>query len=207
MKIVLFGPPGAGKGTQAEKISNMYNILHISTGELLRKNIEEKTQIGLVALEYIERGKLAPDEVVLEVVNSAIKGKDSFLLDGFPRTVPQAEALDKITDIDIVLNIKLNEALIVDRILNRLVCPACGKNYNKRLYTQPDCTCGARLTSRKDDTEEVVRERLKVYASQTLPLIGYYQKRNKLVDIDGTGSVDEVFARISEALNDFAQNR
>ena len=208
MKIVLFGPPGAGKGTQAAEISKVYGLPHISTGELLRRNIEARTQIGLVALGFIERGKLAPDDVVMEVLHIELaKCEHGFLLDGFPRTLPQAEMLDKITDIDVVLNIDVDSEKVVDRITNRLVCSACGKNYNKKLHPETVCSCGAHLKTRADDTEEIVRERLKVYEAQTMPIIDHYKAKGKLVDIDGDGSIDEVFASIKKVLDDYGKKR
>ena len=200
MRIVLFGPPGAGKGTQAEKISNMYGLPHISTGALLRKNIEEKTKIGLVALGFIERGKLAPDDIVIELLKNELDFNKGFLLDGFPRTLAQAELLDEITDIDVVLNIQLDDESVVSRIVNRMVCPVCGKNYNKKIHSVTVCHCGASLTLRKDDTEEIVRERLAVYTDHTMPIIGHYEAKGKLVNIDGDGSIDEVFERIKKVL-------
>lgn len=203
MKIVLFGPPGAGKGTQAEKISKKYGLPHISTGEILRKNIEAKTPTGLVALGYIERGKLAPDDLVVELIKETLAScKDGYLLDGFPRTLPQARKLDEITDVDVVLNIAVDEQSVVDRIINRMVCPVCGKNYNRRTHVGDLCDDdGAKLTTRKDDTEEIVRERLAVYAAQTLPIVDYYKAKGKLADIDGDGAVDEVFDRIKRVLD------
>ena len=204
MKIVLFGPPGAGKGTQAEHISNMYGLPHISTGAVLRKNIEEKTQIGLVALQFIERGKLAPDDVMMDVLKMELSGcKNGFLLDGFPRTLAQAEALDKITDVDVVLNIEIDEDSVVERIVNRMVCSKCGKNYNKKIHSHTACDCGGALIVRKDDNEEVVRERLRVYESETRPVTEHYLKQNKLAHIDGHGSIEEVFERIKQALYDY----
>lgn len=204
MKIVLFGPPGAGKGTQAKRISNMYGLPHISTGDLLRKNIEEKTEIGLVALKFIERGKLAPDDVVTELLKESIDGYDGFLLDGYPRTVPQAQALETFADIDVVLDLELSEEQIIDRIVNRMICARCGKSYNKRLHPCEVCDDdGEKLTLRKDDTEEIVRERLKVYEAQTMPLENYYEAKGKLRRIDGNGSVDDVFEIIKNALYDY----
>ena len=208
MKIVLFGPPGAGKGTQANEISKVYELPHISTGALLRKHIEEKTKIGLVALGFIERGKLAPDDIVAEVLKEELaKCKNGFLLDGYPRTLPQAELLDTITDIDIVLNIQIDDEAVVDRIVNRMVCPVCGKNFSKKLHSTEVCDCGATLTLRKDDTEEIVRERLAVYAAETMPIIDHYKAKGNLVDIDGDGSIQQVFERIQKALNDQSKNR
>lgn len=201
MKVVLFGPPGAGKGTQADRISNTYGLPHISTGALLRKNIEEKTEIGLVALGYIERGKLAPDDIVLELLKGELNCEKGVLLDGFPRTLAQAEVLEKMTNIDIVLNIQIDAETVVDRIINRMVCPVCGRNYNRKLHPCAVCDIdGAQLTTRSDDNETVVRERLNVYFAQTMPIIDFYRRKGKLVDIDGNGSIDEVFERIKKAL-------
>ena len=135
MKIIIFGAPGAGKGTQAAKISETFGISHISTGDILRKNISERTDIGLIALGYIEKGHLVPDEVVLEILKERLAQpdcKDGFLLDGFPRTLVQADMLDKLADIDVVLDIQVDHEIIVDRVVNRLVCPYCSKNFNRK---------------------------------------------------------------------------
>jgi len=204
LKIVLFGPPGAGKGTQAEHISKMYGLPHISTGAVLRKNIELKTQIGLVALKYIERGFLAPDDVMMDVLGSELpRCRHGFLLDGFPRTLAQAEALEKITDVDVVLNIEIDAETVVDRIVNRMVCTKCGKNYNKKIHPVEVCDCGHPLSLRKDDSEEVVRDRLRVYESDTRPVAGFYRERGKLVEIDGNGTIDEVFQKIKAVLDGY----
>ncbi len=200
LKIVLFGPPGAGKGTQAELISKEFGLSHISTGEVIRKNIKNKTSIGLAALEFIEGGKLVPDEVVNKLLLDEIEGKNSYLLDGYPRTIPQAEMLEKIVDIDVVINLDVDLDAVVDRIVNRLVCTKCGKNYNKRLHSSLICECGAPLSTRADDNEQTVKSRLAVYEESTKPLIEFYKAKNKLVDIDGNGSIDEVFSRIKRVL-------
>lgn len=207
MKVVLFGPPGAGKGTQACEISAYYGLTHISTGDLIRKNIREKTPIGLVALDYIERGKLAPDEVVMQLLDKEIAGLDGYLLDGFPRTLVQAKMLDEITDIDVVINLQLDDELVVSRIVNRMVCPVCGRSYNKLLHSTTVCDCGATLTMRTDDTPEIVEERLKVYREQTLPILDYYGAIGKVKNIDGNGSVGEVFGKIKKALYDYDKKR
>ena len=173
------------------------------------KNIEEKTQVGLVALEFIERGKLAPDDVVTQMLAEELKKcPDGFLLDGYPRTLAQAQTLEGLTKLDIVLNIEIDPELVVDRIVNRMVCPVCGKNYSKRLHSSDICdNDGAKLTCRSDDTEEIVKERLEVYEKQTMPIIAYYKAKGNIVDIDGNGNVDEVFARIEKALYDHDKNR
>lgn len=200
MKIVLFGPPGAGKGTQADLISKEYGLPHISTGEVIRKNIAEKTSVGLAALKYIECGKLVPDEVVNELLRGELVGKSGCLLDGYPRTISQAKTLETITDVDVVLNIDVDLEAVVDRIVNRLVCTRCGKNYNRKLHSSTICECGAPLSTRADDNEQTVRSRLKVYEESTKPLIEFYRAKGKLVDIDGNGSISEVFERIKKAL-------
>lgn len=200
MKLVLFGPPGAGKGTQAELISNKYGLAHISTGEVIRKNIENKTEIGLAALKFIECGKLVPDEVVNELLRTELEGKTSFLLDGYPRTLSQAKTLEGITDIDAVIDLEVDLEAVVARIVDRRVCSKCGKNYNRKFHPSDVCDCGAPLITRADDNEATVRNRLAVYEESTLPLIEYYKAKGKLVEIDGNGSIDEVFARIEKVL-------
>lgn len=200
MKIVLFGPPGAGKGTQAELISKEYVLPHISTGDVIRKNISNKTEIGLAALKFIECGKLVPDDLVNELLKSELEGKESYLLDGYPRTISQAETLGKIADIDVVLDLEVDLESVVDRIIGRLVCSKCGRSYHKKFYFSDVCECGAPLTTRSDDNEATVRSRLAVYEESTKPLIEFYKNRGKLVPIDGNGTIDEVFARIKRVL-------
>ncbi|MBP2033103.1 adenylate kinase [Clostridium algifaecis] len=212
MKIVLLGPPGAGKGTQAKFISEKYSIPHISTGDIFRKNISEKTPLGVKAKSYLDAGKLVPDEVTIDIVKDRLSMKDcknGFLLDGFPRTVNQAEALDlflngKGEQIDTALLIDVPKELILERMTGRRVCPSCGASYHIKFNptkVKGKCdACGADVIQRKDDTESTVKDRLDVYGKQTQPLIGYYEKQNQLSKVDGTGEIDKVFERVINVL-------
>ncbi len=203
MKLILLGAPGAGKGSQATKISKEYGIAHISTGDALRANIKEGTELGKFAKSYIDKGQLVPDEVVVGIVADRIGKEDcrnGFLLDGFPRTVAQAEALEKLTDIDVVINIDVDFDVITGRISGRRMCE-CGESYHISTYKSDVCAkCGKKLYQRADDNEETVKNRLDVYARQTAPLIDFYATRNKLVTVDGNKSIDEVFEDVKKVL-------
>ena len=205
MKLILLGAPGAGKGTQATRISDKYNLPHISTGDILRKNIKEGTKLGIEAKSYIDAGKLVPDEVVINIVKDRLQQadcKNGFILDGFPRTCPQAEALDKVTKIDAVINIAVDPALIVNRITGRRMC-ACGESYHISMGIGDTCPkCGSKLYQRDDDKEETVKERMQVYENQTAPLIDYYTAKGLVVDVDGGKPLNEVFEQISKVIND-----
>lgn len=204
MKIILLGAPGAGKGSQATKIAAKYGIAHISTGDALRANIKNGTELGKFAKSFIDKGELVPDEVVVGIVADRIKQPDcekGFLLDGFPRTIAQAEELGKLTDIDYVIDIDVDFDLIAARIGGRRMC-ACGESYHISSYSSDVCAkCGAKLYQREDDKEETVKARLAVYEKQTAPLTEYYAKLGKLVTVDGNKTIDEVFAEISEILD------
>ncbi len=204
MRIILLGAPGAGKGSQATKIAAKYGIAHISTGDALRANIKNGTELGKFAKSFIDKGQLVPDEVVVGIVADRIKEADcvnGFLLDGFPRTIPQAEALGKLTDIDYVINIDVDFDLIAARIGGRRMC-SCGESYHISTYSSDVCAkCGAKLYQRADDKEETVKERLAVYEKQTAPLVDYYKASGKLVNVDGNKSIDEVFASIVKVLD------
>ena len=195
MNIVLLGAPGAGKGTQATAICEKYGIPHISTGDIFRKNIKERTPIGIVAKGYIDRGQLVPDEVTEEIVNG-------FLLDGFPRTVAQAEALAGTTVIDAVIDIHVPLERLMKRLTGRRVCKDCGESYHVDfLGDKNTCEkCNGQLIHRDDDTEETVTKRLAVYTDQTAPLIDFYREKGLLIKIDGDQPVDEVAKQIFKVL-------
>ncbi len=204
MNLILLGAPGAGKGTQAVRIAEKYDIPHISTGDIFRKNIKEQTPIGVIAKSYIDKGQLVPDEVTVEIVRLRLleeDAKNGYLLDGFPRNLAQAEALDKITTVGTVINIDVELSALSDRLCGRRVCSKCGESYHITTKKGEVCDkCGAPLIHRADDKPETVNERLAVYTAQTAPLIEYYEKQGKLVSVDGMKKIEEVFAQITEAL-------
>lgn len=204
MNIILLGPPGGGKGTQARFITEKFGIPQISTGDMLRDAVTNKTDLGLKAKEYMDAGKLVPDDLVIQIVEERLKRddcKDGFILDGFPRTLLQAEALDKILirmskKIDYVINIDVPAEDIVKRLTSRRICKKCGNIYN--LLSNPPkidgkCDiCGGELYQREDDKEETVRRRLQVYKEDTEPLIMYYKSKGVLKTIDGRKDIDDV---------------
>lgn len=203
-RIVLIGAPGAGKGTQAKLIEEKYNIPHISTGDIFRENMRKKTPIGLKALEYIDKGALVPDEVTVEIVADRLKSDDcrkGFILDGFPRTLNQAEALCKLTDIDVVINIVADPEKIIQRLSGRRVCPKCGESFHVSFKKDNICDkCGGTLIIRDDDRVEVIENRLKVFDEQTKPIIEFFRGKGLVADIDGMESVENVFGSICEAV-------
>ena len=206
MNIILLGAPGAGKGTQATRISDAYKLPHISTGDIFRENIKNATPIGLLAKSYIDKGQLVPDEVTCKIVEERIAKadcKDGYMLDGFPRTIAQAEALAKVAKIDAVINIDVDTSLLMARLCGRRVCKDCGESYHiSRLNGETKCTrCGGELYQRKDDNPETVESRLEVYNAQTSPLIAYYGEKGVLVNIDGNASPDQVFEEVSAKLD------
>lgn len=206
MNIILLGAPGAGKGTQASKIQQKYNLLHISTGDIFRANIKGGTEIGKLAKSYIDAGKLVPDEVTCDIVKDRLTWDDAqsgYMLDGFPRNLFQAEELDKFAKVDVCLNIDVDPALLMDRICGRRVC-SCGESYHvSTLGGRTTCAkCGGELYQRADDNPETVGARLDTYFSQTAPLIDYYKAQGKLLTVtSGEGSPDEVFVQIVEAFD------
>ena len=205
MKIVLLGAPGAGKGTQATKIAEGYGIVHISTGDIFRKNLKEGTPVGLKAKAYIDAGKLVPDEVTCEIVAERLKEKDcekGFMLDGFPRNIAQAEMLEKICKLDAVINIAVDLDKLMARLTGRRVCAACGESFHITTFTGKVCPkCGGEVIQRADDTEETVGKRLSVYTEQTAPLIDFYETRGLLHNVDGMKAIDEVFTEIRGVLD------
>ncbi len=212
MKILLMGPPGAGKGTQAEKLTELFKIPHISTGDMFRKAQKDGTELGLKAKSYMEKGQLVPDEVTIGIVRERLAEEDcknGFLLDGFPRTVQQADALEQIlndlgTHLDAVVNIEVAKDFLVERLTGRRVCRGCGATYHVK-FNAPKVEgvcdkCGGELYQRADDTIETVGNRLDVYAEQTAPLMDYYAAKGLLKHIDGSQSVEQVLADIKDCL-------
>lgn len=204
MRLVLLGPPGAGKGTQASAIVERYKIPHISTGDILRFNIKNGTKLGIKSKSYIDKGLLVPDELVVLIVKDRLNDadcKDGFLLDGFPRNVKQAEALDSELKamgikLDRVVNIQADRDVLIERAIGRRICKECGKTYHIK-YNPPkvEDICdldGSPLYQRDDDNEDTVGTRIKVYHEQTQPLIDYYQEKGLLLDVDGTKPIDEI---------------
>ncbi len=215
MNIVLFGPPGAGKGTQAKELTKKYGIPHISTGDILRANVRDGTELGMKAKEYMDRGELVPDTVLIGLIRNRLNEpdcKEGYLLDGYPRTIPQADALDIILReigklLDVVINIDVSDDSLVERLSGRRTCPTCGESYHV-VFNPPEqqgvCdACGSQLYQRDDDREEVIRQRLAVYNQKTKPLIDYYAKAGILVNIDGSRSVDEVFRAVSGVMDKY----
>ena len=206
MNIILLGAPGAGKGTQASKIAATYKVPHISTGDIFRENIKNQTPIGVLAKSFIDKGQLVPDEVTCKIVEDRISKEDcknGYMLDGFPRTIAQAEALDKIATIDLVINIDVDHSLLLDRLCGRRVCKDCGESYHiSRLDGKTDCAkCGGELYQRKDDNPETVQSRLTVYNAQTAPLIEYYTKKGILFNVVGNTTPEDVFEKVSKKLD------
>lgn len=207
MKLILLGAPGAGKGTQAELICEKLGIPQVSTGNIIRSEIKSGTELGIRVKSLVEAGALVPDSLVIELLKNRIAQDDckaGFLLDGFPRTIPQAEALEGICAVDAVIEIFVPDTAIVRRMSGRRTCPACGATFhvsNKPPVKDGVCdACGAALIVRPDDDPEVVQGRLKVYHDQTEPLIAYYRERGLLKTVDGERPLDEVAAKIYEAL-------
>lgn len=211
-RVVLLGPPGAGKGTQAKLLEEKFSACQISTGDILRKAVAERTPLGREASEYINRGALVPDGVIVNLVAERLKEKDcekGFILDGFPRTIPQATSLNAILNqrgirLSAVLSVRVPHNVIIERLAGRRTCRNCGA-LSHVVFTPPKkegvCDrCGGALYQRDDDREETIANRLKVYEDQTAPLVDYYRRQGLLREIDGVGDVDEIRARIIQAL-------
>jgi adenylate kinase len=212
MRIVLLGPPGSGKGTQAKLLEKRFGTPQVSTGEIFRKAVAAKTELGGRVSKFLDAGALVPDDLTIELVRERLAGKDveaGFVLDGFPRTVPQAVGVEEILrehgwELDAVVDIKIDIDVLVPRLALRRTCPSCGTVYHME-HVPPGrdgrCTsCGAELVSRADDNAETVKKRIAVYFAQTAELVDYYKKRSKLVEVDGRGDVNQVFGEILAAL-------
>jgi adenylate kinase len=207
MRLVFIGPPGVGKGTYAAAVSQRFGIPHISTGDMIREEIKRGSELGRKLKEYVERGLLVPDEIVTEMVRERLSREDckrGFILDGYPRTLKQAEELDRITAIDLVLNFVAPDEVIIDRISGRRICRVCGAIYHVK-YMPPKVPgvcdrCGGPLYQREDDKPEVVARRLEVYRQQFAPIIEYYRRRGILVDVDASEQAEVVVPRVLKLL-------
>ncbi|MFH0788385.1 MAG: adenylate kinase [Pseudomonadota bacterium] len=213
MNLILLGPPGAGKGTQAKMMIDTFKVPQISTGDILRAALRERTPLGVKAKEYMDKGFLVPDEVVVDIIQERLKGTDcqnGYVLDGFPRTVAQAQALDRVladmdSAIDHVIFIEVDNGELIKRLTGRRICRQCGRGYhaifdppvNKNLCDK----CQGELYQRDDDNEDTVRNRLDVYDSQTFPLIQYYKEKDLVRSINGQGGIQQIFDRIKAVLS------
>ncbi len=204
MNIILLGAPASGKGTMSKLLKQTYDIPVISTGDIIRENIKNKTNLGIKTEEYINSGRLVPDDIVIDLVRARLGQSDTangYVLDGFPRTLSQAIALDKISNITKVIYLKVGYNTLLERSLGRRVCPKCNTIYNTKTHKSNYCDeCEVELITREDDTEEVLKNRFDVFQSETKPLIAYYKKANKLIEVDGNGDSLEVFKKISKEL-------
>jgi adenylate kinase len=203
--VLLLGPPGAGKGTQSKRLADEFGLEHVTTGDALRANKHMETEYGTPA-DYMDAGELVPDGLVNEIVNEALSAAEGYVLDGYPRNLDQAEYLSEITDLDAVLYFEVSESELVDRLTGRRVCEDCGANYHVE-FDQPETEgvcddCGGDLYQRDDDTEETVKERLRVYEENTAPVVQHYREEGVLVEVDGEGTPDEVFGRVRDAVAD-----
>ncbi|RMF85545.1 MAG: adenylate kinase [Nitrospinota bacterium] len=214
MRIILLGPPGAGKGTQGELLQQKFQVPQIATGDMLRRAVREETRLGKEAQKYMQAGQLVPDEIIIGVVRERLAAPDclqGYILDGFPRTVVQADALEQVltalhTPLDAVVSIEVPEEELIRRLSGRWTCPQCEEIYHQERHPPRHpgvCDrCGTQLVQREDDRPETVKQRLAVYTEQTAPLKAYYRQRGLLREIDGLGSKEEVFRRICQAMGD-----
>ena len=211
MILILFGPPGVGKGTQAKILSSQMKIAHIATGDILREAVSRATEMGKKAKAFMDRGELVPDDVVIGIIQDRLKEDDArsgFILDGFPRTLPQAEALDRVFQkagikVDHVISMEVDEGLLVKRLTSRRVCRNCGSIFNLLIDQLNDSVCprcGGELYQRDDDREETIARRFEVYQKQTKPVKDFYRNKNMLVEINGLGEIEEITSRLKSIL-------
>ncbi len=212
MKIILLGPPGAGKGTLAKLLEERKGFSHISTGDLLRKEVKENTALGAKAKKFMEKGLLVPDSLVVEVLKKNLNPNGSFVLDGFPRNISQAKMLEENNiDADTAISLKVKDAIVISRLSGRRICSKCGKIYH--LVNMPPkkegvCdVCGGALFQREDDREEVIKKRLEVYRKESEELIGYYAERSKLKEVDANAEAEETYRKLIEVLGEDGKKR
>ncbi|MDI6855459.1 MAG: adenylate kinase [Candidatus Thermoplasmatota archaeon] len=206
MRVIILGAPGSGKGTQAKLLERNYKLTHLPAGDLLRAEIANKTALGMKIENYVNKGKLAPDKIVIKIMKSAIEKHSNFVLDGFPRNLAQAKALEKICDIDLAINIEVDDTTAVRRLSNRRICAQCNAVFHLELNPPKRnnvCDfCSSKLVQRIDDKEEVIKERLKVYEKETSPLIEYYRSKETLKVVDGNKSIEEVFECLEKCIKE-----
>ncbi|MFH1801716.1 MAG: adenylate kinase [archaeon] len=217
MRKIFLGPPGSGKGTAASRVAPKFKIPHISTGDLLRENIKNITEIGMKAKEFMDNGKLVPDKIVIEMLKQRISKPDceeGFILDGFPRTIPQAEMLEKLADIDLVVNMNVTDDVVVKRLSSRITCKDCSEVFNliglppKKAWTCDKCE--GQLTRRSDDEPETIQNRLDIYKKQTQPLIDFYKNKGNLINVTCANveqTVEETFQSVIDAINNFLEKK
>lgn len=207
LKLIIFGPPSAGKGTQAQRLSKKYGIPQIATGDLLREAVAKKTPLGVKIKSYLDTGRLGPDDLIVQLISERVSKPDcadGYILDGFPRTMGQAEELDKMTKVDLVLNIVVDFEALVERAIGRRICRQCAAVYHVK-FNPPEkegiCDkCGSELIQRDDDKEDTVRNRLRIYMEQTAPLVEHFRGQGILVDIDGSKGIEGVFDQMVDAI-------
>ncbi len=210
MNLVFLGPPGAGKGTQARRLSEELGYIHLSTGDILRNAVKRGTPLGKKAKEYMDRGELVPDNLIVALIEEVMPEEGGVIFDGFPRTVPQAEALDRMLErrgkkVDLALLFDLPDDTVVERLSGRRTCPECGAVYHVK-FNPPQknevCDrCGSKLIQREDDREDVVRERLRVYRDQTSPLVDYYRGKGILITLDASKPIAEVYSQVKRVID------
>ena len=202
LNLVFLGAPGAGKGTQTKKLIDKYHFIHLSTGDLLRKMIQEDDPLGVKAKAYMREGQLVPDALIIDIIKSKMHQGTGYIFDGFPRTLPQAQALEKTTHIDKVVYLEVSDKELIGRLTGRRICRNCGQEYHVSFQPSKkgmNCDkCGGALYQRDDDKEEVIKKRLEVFKSQTAPLLKFYSK--KLIKVDGQGIVNDIFSKIVKNL-------
>lgn len=206
MKLVIMGPPGAGKGTQAKKIADKYGLKHLSTGEILRENVKQGTELGNEAKKYMNKGEFMPDEIINNMIEKKLERVKNYILDGYPRNIPQFKAYMKMDSPDLAISIEVSENELAERITNRRFCPECGKNYNLKFNSPEEdekCDdCGVKLEQRDDDTLEALKKRLKDYREKTNPLIDEFRENGILKKVNGDGSIEEVWNNIKKVIEE-----
>lgn len=208
MNIVLLGAQGAGKGMVSDYLSEKYNYKHISTGDLFRKEIKNNSKLGITLASYMNKGLLVPDEIVFSVLENAMTEQANYIIDGFPRNMAQAEKLDKITDVDLVIFVNAPKEVLMERLSARRHCPNCGGNFNLLFYKSNVCDkCGEKLQQRADDVPEAISKRLEIFYGNINPILDFYKKQNKLVILDNSGELQKTYEKLEKIIKNDAKQR